>query len=206
MTMPQVCVSRNLSIAGGALGLQPWSVPRMVAQVSATSTGDGAITGAGLTSPPGRLMIDTGLSWVSDSPLPTMMRLQVIRSYRTIVTSNPNVVQIWDSWRIGIDQLAQVPNSYGLVNSLCTLGVDHGTNQAALPNYARVHQDYPTTATEEWVELPAGSEIDVAYRAYVWTPPPWSNNASANQPLHEAHARGVKLRLWAFPMMDGAIR
>lgn len=204
--MPQVCTSRNLAITAGQLGLEKWSVPRMVAQTSATSTGDGAITGSGLPTQPGRLMIDTGLTWMSDSPLPSMMRLQVIRSYRTIVTSNPNAVQIWDSWRIGIGQPAATPDSYGLVNSLCTLGIDHGTNSSALPNYARVHQDYPATATEEWIELPAGVEIDINYRCYVWTPPPWSNNASANSPLHEAYSRGVNLRLWAFPMPDGAVR
>lgn len=204
--MPEVCVDRNLAITAGALALEPWSVPRMVAQQAAASVADGSISSAGLTGQPGRLLIDTGLTWMSDSPLPAMMRLQVIRGYRTIVTSTPNLVQIWDSWRIGVGEPAGVPNSYGLVNSLCTLGLDNGTNSTALPNYARIHQDYPATASEEWVELPAGEEIDINYRCYVWTPPPWSNNASANNPLHEAHARSVTLRLWAFPMPDGALR
>ncbi|MCM6777943.1 hypothetical protein NDR87_31405 [Nocardia sp. CDC159] len=203
---PQVCVARDLSTDAGQLGLEPWSAPRMVSQVSASSTGDGAITGAGLTTQPGRLMINAQISWVSDSPLPSMMRLQVIRSYRTIVCSNPNAVQIWDSWNYGIDRAARVPDAYNLVNSLCTLGIDIGTDNVAQPVYGRVHQDYPVTASEEWYELPAGSTLNVHYRCYVWTPPPWSNNASANNPLHEAHSRGVKLRLWAFPTMDEAVR
>ncbi|WP_280499013.1 DUF7172 family protein [Nocardia cyriacigeorgica] len=204
--MPQVCVSRNLTISGGALGLAKWSAPRMVAQVSATSTGDGAITGAGLTTQPGRLMVNAQISWVSDSPLDSMMRLQVIRPYRTIIASNPNAVQIWDAWNHAIDRPARVPDAYNLVNSLCTLGVDIGTDNVAQPVYGRVHQDYPASASEEWYELPAGSTLNVHYRAYVWTPPPWSNNASANNPLHEAHARGVKLRLWAFPTADQEVR
>nr|WP_280505821.1 hypothetical protein [Nocardia farcinica] len=178
----------------------------MVAQASAASTDDGSIGTSGISTPTGRPLVNTGLTWMSDSPLPLMMRLQVIRSYRTIVTSNPNAVEIWDSWRIGVGQPAADPTSYGLVNSICRLAIDHGTNSSALPNYARVHQDYPATASEEWVELPAGEEIDINYRCFVWTPPPWSNNASANSPLHEVYARGVKLRLWAFPMADETVR
>ncbi|WP_280420636.1 DUF7172 family protein [Nocardia carnea] len=204
--MPQVCVDRNLSITAGQLGIEPWATPRLVAQQTVTATSDGTITGAGLTAQPGRLTVNAQTSWVSDSPLPAQMRLQVIRPYRTIISSNPNVVQIWDSWRLGVDQAAEVPANYGLVNSLCTLGMDHGTNTSGQPRYMRLHQDYPTSASEEWIELPAGSTLNVHYRAYIWTPPPFSNNASANQPLHEAYARGVTLRLWAFPTLDDEVR
>jgi hypothetical protein len=204
--VPEICVSRNLSISAGKLGLAKWSAPRMVAQVTATATGDGAITGAGLTAQPGRLMVEAQASWTSDSPLPSRMRLQVIRRYRTIISSNPNAVQIWDSWTHRIDGTPTVPNSYALVNSLCTQAMDIGTDNAGQPDPGRLYQDYPVTASEEWYELPAGSTLNVHYRCYVWTPPPWSNNANANLPLHEAYARGVKLRLWAFPMMDEAVQ
>ncbi|MEU1550193.1 hypothetical protein [Nocardia sp. NPDC005745] len=204
--MPQVCTSRNMSIVAGKLGIAKWSAPRMVGQVSATSTGDGAITGAGLTTQPGRLMVNAQIAWISDSPLPSQMRLQVIRPYRTIICSNPNAIQIWDSWNYGIDEAARVPDTYNLVNSLCTLGVDVGTDNVSQPYYGRIHQDYPATSTEEWYELPAGSTLNIHYRCYVWTPPPWSNNASANSPLHEAYSRGVKLRLWAFPTADEEVR
>lgn len=206
--MPKVCVSRNLKITGGdaTLGLEKWSVPRMVAQVSATSTGDGAIANPGLTSQPGRQMLNATISWTSDSPLPSLMRLQVIRRYRTIITSNPNAVQIWDSWNHKVDGTPAVPDSYAVVNSLSTLSLDIGTDNVSQPWRGLVYQDYPATSSEEWYELPAGSALAVHYRAYVWTPPPWSNNASANSPVHEAYSRGVKLRLWAFPTTDEAVR
>lgn len=203
---PQVCVGRNLRINAGQLGLEKWSAPRMVAQTTAASTGDGAITGSGLTTQPGRLMIDAQVSWASDSPLPALMRLQVIRAYRTLITSNPNAVQIWDSWNYGIDEAARVPDNYSVVNSLTTLGLDAGTNNVSLPYYGRLHQDYPASSSEEWYDLAAGSTLNVWYRAYCWTPPPWSNNAAANNPLHEAWARSVKLRLWAFPTVDEEVR
>lgn len=204
--MPKVCVDRNLKITGAALGIERWSVPRPVQEVSATSTGDGTISTAGLTTQPGRLMIDASISWTSDSPLPALMRLQVIRRYRTIITSNPNAIQIWDSWNWKVDGTPTVPDSYGLVNSFDTCAMDVGTDNVSQPYAGKLFQDYPATSSEEWYELPAGSTLAVRYRAYVWTPPPFSNNANANAPQHEAYSRGVKLRLWAYPTMDEAVR
>lgn len=204
--MPEVCTSRNLDITLPALALEPWSAPRMVNQVTAASIADGAISSSGLVSQPGRLLIDTSISWTSDSPLDSMMRLVVIRDYRSIVVSNPNAVQIWDSWNYAIDTTARTPDSYNLVNSLCTLGIDVGTNNVAQPYAGVMSQDYPATASEEWYTLPAGATLNIKYRCYVWTPPPWSNNANANSPTHSASVRGVKLRLWAFPTADEDVR
>ncbi|MGW5514240.1 DUF7172 family protein [Nocardia africana] len=204
--MAQVCVDRNLAITAGVLGINKWSAPRMVAQVSAPSTGDGAITGNGLTAQPGRLMIDTSISWVSDSPLPSMVKLEVIRAYRTIICSNPNVIQIWDSWTTAVDGAARTPDNYGAANGITTFGFDAGTDNASQPVKGLIYQDYPQSATEDWIEVPAGSTLNVNYRCYVWTPPPWSNNANANSPTHEADVRGVKLRLWAYPTADEAVR
>ena len=203
--MPQVCTGRELAITDGVLGLEKWSAPRMVAEQSATSSGDGSITGAGLPSQPGRLMIDTSLSWTSDSQLMLVMRLEVIRSYRTIMVSNPNAIQIWDSWMTAVDATPRTPDNYSAANGITTLGFDVGTDNSSQPVGGVITQDYPISATEDYIELPAGSTLNVAYRAYVWTPPPWSNNANANSPQHEADARGVKLRLWACPTNDPAV-
>lgn len=204
--MPEVCASANLNIATAAIRPEKWSAPRMVQQVSAASIADGTISSAGLVSQPGRLLIDTAISWTSDSPLDTMVRLVVIRDYRSIVVSNPNAIQIWDSWNYAINATARTPDSYNLVNSLCTLGIDVGTNNVAQPYAGVMSQDYPATASEEWYTLPAGATLNVKYRCYVWTPPPWSNNANANSPTHSASARSVKLRLWAFPTVDDRVR
>ncbi len=204
--MPEVCASRNLDVTAGVLGLEPWSVPRMVNQTVANSVADGTISSSGLTAQPGRLLIDTAITYVSDSPLPMMMRLIVFRNYRSIVCSNPNAIQIWDSWNYAIDATARTPDSYNLVNSLCTLGIDVGTNNVAQPYAGVITQDYPATQSEEWYTLPAGSTLNIKYRCYVWTPPPWSNNANANSPSHSASVRSTTLRLWAFPSADTDVR
>lgn len=206
MTTPKVCVDANMSVTSGVLGIAKWSAPRMVAQTTVTSTGDGTIASTGLTTQPGRLMLDAAVSWVSDSPLTAWMRLQVIRGYRTIISSNPNIVEIWDSWEYGIDQAARVPSNYSAANGFSTLGFDVGTDTNAQPVAGVIGEDYPATCTEDWIELPAGSTLNVRYQAYCWTPPPWSNNANANIPVHEADSRSVKLRLWAYPSADRNVR
>lgn len=204
--MPKVCLDRNHAIIGGKLALAPWSRPRLVAQVSASSSADGAISSAGLTTQPGRQLINATIGWTNTGPLTALVQLLVIRPYRTIITSNPNVVEMWDRWTTAVNKTPAEPNSYALVNSLLTLGPDVGTDNAAQPYYARIHQDYPATCSEEWFELASGDTLNVWFRTYVWTPMPWSNNASANNPLHEAHARGVKLRLLAYPTADPEVR
>lgn len=203
--MPSVCTDRNLAITAGVLGIEKWSAPRMVAQQSATSTADGSISSP-ITTQPGTQLIDASMSWVSDSPLDLWMRLQIIRSYWSIHTSNPNVIQIWDSWMTGVDEAAAIPNNYGAANGLCTLGIDVGVDTNSQPFGGIIQQDYPVNSTEDWIQLPAGSTLNVRYRCYVWTPPPWSNNANANSPNHAAYARGAKLRLWAYPSADQAVR
>jgi hypothetical protein len=204
--MPEVCASNNLKITSGVLGLPKWSAPRMVQQVNLTSTGDGTISSAGLTTQPGRLMLDGSCTFTSDSPIPMMMRFQVIRAYRTLICSSPNAVQIWDSWNYAIDGTPDVPDTYNLVNSLTTLGIDVGTDTNAQPYSGRIYMDYPITSSEDWYTLPAGSTLNVHYSCYAWTPPPWSNNANANVPTHEAWSRSAKLRLWSFPMGDEDVR
>lgn len=204
--MAQVCVSRNLSITGGALGIQPWSVFRLVADVTGNSVGDGAMTRT--TRLPGKLMIDQQISWTSDSPLPARILLRVTRAHRTIVTSNPNAIQIRDVWETGIDQPPRTPDPSRVLQSQFGTSLDMGTNNVSEPHYGRVFRSQDTHSSEQWIPdlLPAGSTITVHYRAYVWTPPPWSDNASGNQPLHEAYARWTRLQLFALPQQDGAIR
>ncbi len=116
------------------------------------------------------------------------------------------MVQIWDSWTTAVDATARTPDNYSAANGLTTLGLDVGTDNASQPWGGVIAQDYPATSTEDWIELPAGSTLNIAYRCYVWTPPPWSNNANANSPQHEADVRSVKLRLWAYPTIHEAVR
>ncbi|MFJ1459725.1 MULTISPECIES: DUF7172 family protein [Nocardia] len=201
-----VCVSRNLDITAGALGIEPWSVFRLVGDQTGTSTGDGTL--ARNTRLPGKLLINTSVSWVSNSPLPSQMLLRLTRAYRTIICSNPNAIQFRDAVEVGIDEAPRTPDPSRVLLSQSGTSLDIGVDNTSQPYYGRVHLHSDMTSSDTWLEdpLPAGSTITVAYRCYVWTPPPWSTNAAANNPLHEAYARSTRLQLFAAPLQDEALR
>lgn len=202
--MPEVCVSRNMKITSGVLGIEKWSIPRHVGDSTFNSVGDGTL--AANQTLPGKLMIDGTLSWTSDSPLPTNILLRVNRAYRDFVTSNPNVVQFRDRWtyKIGTGpQVAEVPDVSATYQSQFGGGVDLGTSNTAVPFLGKIARFQDAHITEDWIgPVPVGETINVRYRCYVWTPQPFSNNANNNSPVHEARARSTQIQLIAFPTQD----
>lgn len=87
-------------------------------------------------------------------------------------------------------------------------GLDLQTNTVGepLPGVLWTWED--TNCVEEWLprELQPGQQVNVWYQAYVWTPPPWSNNANKNSPRHEARANWVRVILWAYPVPGEGVR
>ncbi|AYD82032.1 hypothetical protein I5G60_gp37 [Mycobacterium phage Saguaro] len=207
MTSPAVCISENMVVdADGRLRLAPWSVPRNVADVLATS---GADTTKLLATPslPGRLLIDRQVDWTNDTPIEHHVRVLVTRRWRRWVTSNPNAVQFRDRWSSAITPKGSapvapaVPVVSGIYNSHAGSAGDIGTNSVAEPLPGKYHHWWGTTTTEEWLgPLEPGDRLAVHYRAYVWTPPPFSDNANKNSPAHEAEAGWARIQLQAFPM------
>jgi len=53
--------------------------------------------------------------------------------------------------------------------------------------------------------LAPGQRLNVHYRTYVWTPPPWSDNANKNSPQHQAAARYSRVQLQAFPTQGSLV-
>lgn len=202
--MSDVCASRNLKITGSTLGIEKWSVPRIVTSAVATPLANGAI-GATIFLP-GKLMQDQTLSWTSDYPIPVMVRLMVNRGGRTVITSNPNAVQIRDRWTWKIDGTPTVPDPSVTLQSQMGTALDLSTNVAALPLAGWIRLERDTALTEEWIgPVPAGSTLNVHYKCYAWTPPPFSNNANNGGPFHEAHVRNTTLLIMTFPSQDPEI-
>jgi len=201
--MAEVCVSRNMDIDGGVLGIQPWTTPRHVLDQTFTSTGDGTVTQ--LTTLPGTLLIDSGiLTWTNDSPLIAHVLLRVQRGYRNWRVSNPNAIQIRDrwTWRIGgIDPT--VPDPSSTYNGQSGAALDVGADVNATPVKGQYWEWEDGTMAEDWLTpVPPGEDLKVWYRCYVWTPPPWSNNANANDPQHSASVHNTRIQMIAFPSLD----
>ena len=201
-TEPNVCVDENITTDdGGMLKLQPWSVPRLVGDVRCVSGGDGKLTAQ--TALPGKLLIDQKLGWKNDCPLSVMMLVRVIRGSKNWEVSNPNAIQFRDRWTYiwdADDLTPSIPYTSGIYNSQCGSSIDLGTNSVAEPMPGVQWCWVDSNISDEWVGPVDPADIfNLWYRCYVWTPPPWSDNANKNQPVHIANAGFVRIQLWAFP-------
>jgi hypothetical protein len=204
-TGPGVCTDEHLNPdSAGLLRLEKWSVPRLVSDIKADSRGDGKLTQT--IALPGKMLIESQSTWLNDAPVDMMMLIRVIRSYKSWLVSNPNAIQFRDRWTWALDRTPEIPVVTGVFNSQTGSAMDLGTNTVAEPLPGRQWIWTPVTMSDEWVgPVTPGQRINVHYRAYVWTPPPWSDNANKNSPQHEAAARYSRVQLIAFPQQGDVV-
>ncbi|EHI13134.1 hypothetical protein KEK_08132 [Mycolicibacterium thermoresistibile ATCC 19527] len=205
-TEPNVCIDENLTTDdAGQLRLQPWAVPRLVADVRANSGGDGRVYPA--TTLPGKLLIDGRVAWRNDTPIDQRILIRITRGPRSWITSNPNAIQFRDRWTFAVDAEPAEPITTGIYNGHTGSAIDFGTNSVAEPQPGVEWMWTDTNSSDEWVPYPIepGQHFRLRYRCYVWTPPPWSDNANKNQPRHEAHARWARLQLIAFGQQENVV-
>ncbi|MCV7424331.1 hypothetical protein H7K45_27670 [Mycobacterium yunnanensis] len=203
-TEPNVCVDENIGVdSAGLLVIQPFAVPRVVADVKTLGTGDTAQTLFPETALPGRMLKDQKVGWRNETPLPTMVMIRVIRASKAWITSNPNAIQFRDRWTYTIDEddvTPELPITTGIYNSQTGSAIDLGTNTVAEPNPGVQYAWMDGNAQDEWVgPIAPGEKLNVWYREYVWTPPPFSDNANKNKPLHKVQSPFTRIMLWAFP-------
>lgn len=200
---PNVCVDENLTTDdAGMLRIQPWSIPRLVADVKVLSGGDGTMYPE--QSLPGRLLMNQQVGWRNDSPLESMVLIRVTRASKAWITSNPNAIQFRDRWTYVIDPdnvTPSVPVTTGIYNSQVGSALDSGTNSVAEPNPGKQWVWTDTHCVDEWVgPVPPQHYINLWYRMYVWTPPPWSDNSNKNAPLHKVFAHWARIQLMSYPV------
>lgn len=205
---PNVCVDENLTTddAGGLI-LQPWSYPRLVKDMRGTSGADGKLFPE--LSLPGKLLIDQKVKWHNDTPLETMVLIRVTRGPKSWLTSNPNAIQFRDRWTWTYDPddtLPSVPVTTGIFNSQVGSALDVGTNSVAEPNPGRQWCWTDVNSSDEWIgPVQPQDFVNVWYRCYVWTPPPYSDNANKNSPQHTAYANWARIQLIAFPSQGNLV-
>lgn len=207
-TEPNVCVDENLTTDdSGLLVIQPFAVPRLVADVKALSGGDGTLFPE--ESLPGKLLIDQKVGWRNDTPMEHMLQIRVVRGPTSWITSNPNAIQFRDRWTYVWDQGDPTPTepvTTGIFSSKTGSAIDVGTNSVAEPNPGKHWVWADVSCQDEWVgPILPGDRFNLWYRAYVWTPPPYSDNANKNSPQHEAYARWTRIMLTAFPSQGSVV-
>lgn len=198
---PYVCVDENLAVdAAGRLRLQPWSVPELVVDVRAKSSGDGPLARP-WTVLPGRLMIEQQIHWHNNAPTARPLLIRVTRGPRQWWTSQPNAIQFRDRWTYAVDAEPSPPLTSSIFNGRTGSALDLGTNSVAEPLPGVQFMWTEVNSVDEWLPYPIepNQSFSLWYRCYMWTPPPWSDNANQNSPTHAAFANWARLQLIAFP-------
>lgn len=205
VTFPKVCIDENLTTnSSNELGMQPWSVPRLVKDIIGPSGADGAL--GATTYLPGLMLINLETSWYQDAPIDQMLLIRVTRGPKSWVTSNPNAIQFRDRWSHALNQAPAVPSTSGLFNSQVGSAIDFGTNTVAEPNPGVHYVWKDCHSSDEWVGPISPSDVfQLHYRCYVWTPPPWSDNANKNNPTHNAFANFTRIQLISFPTQGNLV-
>jgi hypothetical protein len=201
-----VCISENLTINDdGQLQMAQCAVPQCVIDQMIPSTADGALVETIYT--PGKLLMNQQFSWRNDTPVNMTILIRVTRRYKRWIVSNPNAIQFRDRWSWAIDSDAAEPTTGGIFNSQCGSAGDIGTDTVAEPKPGKFYHWWGTSSSEEWVWLPVnvGQTINIWYRCYVWTPPPFSDNANKNQPQHVAEAGWTRFQVIAFPQQGALV-
>lgn len=201
MTTPSACVAEHLRVGeDGKLRLAPWSTPRNVLDEIARSNADTTKLLQTINVERALLLVNWQGSWLNDTPITHMVRVQVTRRYKRWVTSNPNAVQFRDRWSSAIDAEPAEPVVSDTLNGQTGSAGDIGTNTVAEPQPGKFWHWWGTNTSDEWLgPIEPGERFNLAYRAYVWTPPPWSNNANKGAPGHEAEAGYARLAIHAMP-------
>lgn len=204
---PTICVGENLTVNDdGQLEMAPWSVPRNLIDVMAKSGADTDALPATIALP-GRLLIDKKVQWTNDTPVDHDVRIEVTRRWKRWTVSNPNAIEFRDRWAWTITVadspivMPVEPVVSGISNGITGSAGDVGTNTVAEPNPGVFYNWWGTNTSEEWPlrTVSPGETLSIWYRAYVWTPPPFSDNANKNSPVHQVEAGWTRITLMGFP-------
>jgi hypothetical protein len=207
VTGPTVCISENLTTdpTTGLLQLNKWAVPKLVADVMAPSGADGALTVT--TALPGKLLINKQIAWTNDAPIPRTLLIRVTRGVRFWQTSNPNAIQFRDRWSYAVNEQPPMPVTTSVFNSQAGGAVDLGTDAVAQPLPGVQYIWLGVGSSDEWVanQIEPNDTFNLWFQTYVWTPPPWSDNANQADPLHSASANYARIQLIAHPTQGALV-
>lgn len=206
-TEPNVCMDENMTTdAAGQPQFEPWAVPRPVVDLKVQSGGDGRLIKPEI-SLPGKRLISQKFSWLNDTPIEQPVLIRVTRASRSILTSNPNAIQVRDKWNYAIDNNPEEPITTTVHDGQFGGAIDLGSNSVAEPVPGRLWLWSDTCTVDKWVTplLKPTQTVNVWYQCYVWTPPPWSNNANKNSPQHEVYVNWVRLQLIVHPMQGNVV-
>ena len=183
----EVCVSPMFDVAaGGGLGLVATAGVQIAGQHQ--WEGDDDWSSDPLTVLPGMELWDDAFELTNTADHDRYVMLRIQRPYYIAMrVPQPNALQVRDGWecRVGEDPPEPTVDVTRHYRGIWTASLDLGTTSASggTPHAGKIEQYSPSFRVDEIVHVPAGETIIFRWAAWVWTPPPWSDNANDGHPL-----------------------
>lgn len=203
----RVCIDANFTTdASGALGIAPWAFVQTVATsrrtaVQTVTTPDTAL--------PGRLLDAAGTPpWRNDAPMDRDVVVLWSTPAVRLDISNPNAVQVRARLRVLVEDAPSspsIPDPTGSYEAAWTASTDMGTDGNGVPLYSQYHRAFPGGLVQRTARVGPGQYLQVLWSLYAWNPPPYANNASANNALTRATVYGHDLAAYALPNVEGGV-
>lgn len=205
--MSEVCVSDAFTVTDGALGLAAWTgaviESREIEEISYEWPGM-----TGITSLPGEALWDHTVIGTNTAGVARLAVFRLQRPYSTMLeVPQPNAMQMRDAWAYRVGPNVTAPNVSVVedYNGAWTASADSGTFSDGTTRKGRLYLYFPGSMVDVQVRVPAGEQVALRWRGYIWTPPPWSNNAD-NGNGQGKYIVGYTLRtlMW-LPVDEGAL-
>lgn len=214
--MTRVCVSKNLTADNGQLGLARQALATLETVHEWLIEDPGSLylpPSSGVTTLPGFVAADNLLNWTNTYTLPCSYLVQIQRGPVEASVSNPNVLQRRDrvTYRVtapgDYDFMPPDPDPSYVFDDQFTVGLDRSTNNSAVP-LAGVLRVARNRSLQEILIGPVGPahQVVLAYRAIIWTPPPYANNANAGTPVLGINQHTVSVRVFRIPALDPEVQ
>lgn len=206
--MANVCVSDDFRIEGGKLGLT--AVPAAGAWLPTIGSGlwpNSGIPGGPnfgrITELPGMRISSAYVQVWNSYGVPLRMMVRAQRPTIALNVSNPNAAQVRSKWAYKVtDEAIMDPNHVNWLpdpsqdfDLQVGVSMDAGASNGGVPTRGVIMRAYPPASLEEPVPavVQPGQHITVWFASYLWTPPPWSDNANNNNPKHTIETYGYSI-------------
>lgn len=207
--MSKVCVSDAFTIVDGALGLAAWTGAefyrrRVGAEVTLTQTG-------AIPTLPGIELWDMVEVAVNEAHVNRLAVFRLQRPIITLIVPQPNAMQVRDRWEVRVAPRGGVPDIPGALemstaqvyNGAWTASADSGTFSNGTTRKGRMYRHFPGPMVDVQVTVPPDHTAAIRWMGYVWTPPPWSNNADAGNATGNYACTAPMLTAMLLPTEEG---
>lgn len=203
MANRRICIGPNLGTdSDGALMLSDTAYVTPVWNY--VSTGPGRMTDFGTTLP-GQEMESGSHEVTNDADVARPLMVVWSRPPVYLRVAQPNAVQV--RMKATVESGSRLPpestpNPSASYDAAFTAGTDVDTDDEGTPVFGHYTRAWPGGCYRTVEIIDPGDKARFSWSTYVWSPPPWSNNASDNNPLQVASVGSHTVWAAFFPNME----